>query len=100
MSRVACWKPWRRSRRSSSPSAVACSPAWSSSSFPGVPYLEIALELGGARGDRLTYSGPDEIEWRAGALVVVSVRGRQVPGVVLREVEKPEFETHDVDDLV
>jgi primosomal protein N' (replication factor Y) (superfamily II helicase) len=63
-----------------------------------VPYFEIALDLGGARGDRLTYGVPGT-ELRAGALVLVSVRGRKALGVVLREVEPPEFKTHDVDGL-
>jgi primosomal protein N' (replication factor Y) (superfamily II helicase) len=65
-----------------------------------VPYLEIALDLGGARGDRLTYSvpqGSDDLS--VGSLVLVSVRGRRALGVVLRHVEQPEFETNDIDGL-
>jgi primosomal protein N' (replication factor Y) len=64
-----------------------------------VAYREIALDLGGARGDRLTYSIPENVECGAGALTLVSVRGRQALGVVVREVEQPEFKTHDIDGL-
>jgi primosomal protein N' (replication factor Y) len=61
-----------------------------------VTYLEIALDLGGARGDRLTYSAFNGNDLGIGSLVFVSIRNRRALGVVLREVEQPEFKTQDV----
>ena len=62
-------------------------------------YHQIALDLGGARGDRLTYSSPQSDKLGVGSLVLVSVRGRRSLGVVLGDVEPPEFKTHDIDGL-
>ncbi len=62
-----------------------------------MPYLEIGLDLGGARGDQLTYRAAETDGPVVGSLVLVSVRGRTSIGVVLREVEPPDFDTREID---
>lgn len=60
-------------------------------------HVRVAIDLGGARGDCLTYSDTDLPGVEAGALVLAPVRGRRALGICLGETEPPDFKTRSVE---
>lgn len=59
-------------------------------------YVRVALDLGGALGDSLTYLGPVEPCVQPGSFVRVSVRERTQVGIVLGPADEPEFEVRPI----
>lgn len=62
-------------------------------------YYEVApLKYIGSDTDVLTYCSPEDID--RGMLVLVSLRGKKVYGIVLRTVDKPRFNTKEIIEIL